>query len=82
MFYFFSYATVLYDFESRFADEMNVKAGWALRILRAGDDWAEVYNPENNERGLYQEDFLNRQNMQFSRFGAALLYASVLRRGR
>ncbi|KAI6221439.1 Dynamin-binding protein [Aphelenchoides fujianensis] len=52
------YATVVYDFTSRFPDEMSAEAGFSVRVLRVDGEWATCWNPTDGRTGLIPVGFL------------------------
>ncbi|CAD5218741.1 unnamed protein product [Bursaphelenchus okinawaensis] len=53
------FATVLYDFQARFQDELNVNSGFSVRIIELPDsEWAKCFNPMTFETGLIPQTFL------------------------
>ncbi|CAD5226158.1 unnamed protein product [Bursaphelenchus xylophilus] len=53
------FATVLYDFQARFQDELSVQAGFSVRIIELPDsEWARCFNPMTFETGLIPQTFL------------------------
>uniref|UniRef100_A0A915M0L8 SH3 domain-containing protein n=1 Tax=Meloidogyne javanica TaxID=6303 RepID=A0A915M0L8_MELJA len=53
-------ATVLYDFEGRFEDELNVKAGDSIQVSSIIDnEWAKCRDPTTGRSGIVPQSFLH-----------------------
>uniref|UniRef100_A0A914L8S7 Scaffold protein Tuba n=1 Tax=Meloidogyne incognita TaxID=6306 RepID=A0A914L8S7_MELIC len=53
-------ATVLYDFEGRFEDELNVKAGDSIQVSSVIDnEWAKCRDPTTGQSGIVPQSFLH-----------------------
>uniref|UniRef100_A0A915MXV5 Dynamin-binding protein n=1 Tax=Meloidogyne javanica TaxID=6303 RepID=A0A915MXV5_MELJA len=53
-------ATVLYDFEGRFEDELSVKAGDSIQVSSIIDnEWAKCRDPTTGQSGIVPQSFLH-----------------------
>uniref|UniRef100_A0AC34QHH0 Dynamin-binding protein n=1 Tax=Panagrolaimus sp. JU765 TaxID=591449 RepID=A0AC34QHH0_9BILA len=51
-------ATVLYSFQSRFADELSAEAGTSLKVIANQGDWVKCWNPDTDEIGIIPGSYL------------------------
>ncbi|KAH7693514.1 Protein Y37A1B.17 a, partial [Aphelenchoides avenae] len=52
-------ASVLYDFQARYPDELSVKAGYSVKVLEVtNDEWVRCWNPVTDEEGIVPQGFL------------------------
>lgn len=55
----FRVASVLFDFEGRFPDELSVSAGDSVNVIDfSGTDWARCWNPITEKTGIVPISFL------------------------
>lgn len=53
------FATVFYDFNGRYDDELSVQAGYSVRVIQiCNEEWTMCWNPVNGRSGIIPSSYL------------------------